>query len=124
LPLQLLDRRRPTHDRRKRDKVARGAARGGDDGASRLAIQGRGDRLDFSVELSGKAAGKQLAFVFGGGGAAGGRRLAPASRRLATVLTKRTVNPETIKFRSAGTYKKYWRTVHSGAASDGKNYEK
>jgi hypothetical protein len=30
------------------------------------------------------------------------------------------VNPEAGKFRSAGTGKKYWRTVYSGTASDGK----
>ena len=36
------------------------------------------------------------------------------------MLTKRTVIPETGIFRSAGTSKKYRRTVYSGAASDGK----
>ena len=54
-------------DRRKRDEAARGAARGDNAGASRLAAQGCGDRLGFSVELSNKAAGKHLASVFLGG---------------------------------------------------------
>ena len=36
------------------------------------------------------------------------------------MLQTRHVNPETSKFRSAGTCKKYWRTVYSGTASDGK----
>jgi hypothetical protein len=49
-------------------ETKRGAARGGDAGASQLAAQGRGDRLGFSIELSGKAAGKHLASVFVGGG--------------------------------------------------------
>jgi hypothetical protein len=57
-----------TVDRRKRDEAARGATRGGDTSASQLAAQGRGERLGFSVELSGKAAGKHLASVFVGGG--------------------------------------------------------
>jgi hypothetical protein len=37
---------------------------GGDAGAIRLAVQGRGDPLDIIDELSGQAAGKQLASVF------------------------------------------------------------
>ena len=34
------------------------------------------------------------------------------------------VNPGTSKFSSAGTCKKYWRTIDSGTASDRKNHEK
>ena len=33
------------------------------------------------------------------------------------------MNPETVKFSSVGTSKKYRRTVYSGSASDGKNHE-
>ena len=33
------------------------------------------------------------------------------------------MNPETVKFSSAGTSKKYRRTVYSGTVSDGKNHE-
>jgi hypothetical protein len=36
------------------------------------------------------------------------------------VLATRTVNPETGKFRSAGTSKKYRRTIDSGTASNRK----
>ena len=60
-----------TADACKRDGAARGAATGGNAGASQLAAQGRGDRLDFSVELSGKTAGKHLASVFVGEGRRG-----------------------------------------------------
>ena len=63
-----------TADACKRDGAARGAATGGKAGASffaSFAAQGRGDRLDFSVELSGKTAGKHLASVFVGEGRRG-----------------------------------------------------
>ena len=36
------------------------------------------------------------------------------------VLATRTVNPETSEFSSAGTCKKYWRTIDSGTASNRK----
>ena len=57
----------PAVDRRKRDEGARGAARVGDASASRLTAQGCGDRFGFSIELSGKATGKHLAYVLVGG---------------------------------------------------------
>jgi hypothetical protein len=55
----------------KRDEAARGVARGGDAGASRLAAQGRGDQHGQGDDCEGKDAGTPNTSVFAGGGLRG-----------------------------------------------------